>query len=254
MSNTGNATYRTGQFVWRELMTTDTAKAKGFYGELFGWAFKDVDMGPMTYTLVHVGEKQIAGMMKSPPGGPPHPFWSSYVSVTDVDATVKAWEASGGKLLMPAQDIPNVGRFAYVMDPQGGVLAVFRGATGDGEASMPPKLGEFCWESLMTSDVAKAKDFYMKVIGWTLGEGPDPSMVVMKSAGGPVADVMGCPPGVPTMWGTYVHVEKVEASRDRAAKLGGNVLMPLLEIPKIGRIATVADPTGAVISLFQSQM
>jgi predicted enzyme related to lactoylglutathione lyase len=112
-----------GAFSWCELMTTDPQKATTFYRELLGWTVETMDMG-MPYHVVKVGEAAIGGIMGMPPGAVPGtpPAWMCYVTVAVVDALVKRVEALGGKVHMPPTDIPTVGRFAVIQDPQGAVL------------------------------------------------------------------------------------------------------------------------------------
>jgi len=114
-----------GAFSWCELMTTDANAAKDFYTKLFGWTTEEMSVTPgMTYTVVKVGGKGIGGIMSMPsqaPGMPPH--WACYVTVTDVDAVAKNAQQLGGKILMEPQDIPTVGRFCVIQDPQGAVIS-----------------------------------------------------------------------------------------------------------------------------------
>jgi uncharacterized protein len=114
-----------GAFSWCELMTSDPEAAKRFYGTLFGWTLEDMDMGRGTYTVVKAGGAGIGGIMKPrperAPDAPPH--WGTYVTVEDVDATVRKAEALGAKTLVPPTDIPKVGRFCMLQDPQGAVIA-----------------------------------------------------------------------------------------------------------------------------------
>lgn len=245
-------TYREGQFVWRELMTRDMAKARAFYGELLGWTSSEMTVpgGTEPYVLFKKGDVMVAGGMATPAGNPAPPAWMSYVSVKDVDAAVKTAGEGGGKVLLPANDIPTVGRIAVVMDPTGGVVGLMRGEQGDGPAPGMPGPGTFCWETLNTTDIDRAKAFYTKVVGWTGAAGTN-GMLVFSAGQAMVADVEPAPPGLPSHWLLHVVVEKLEASRDRAEKLGAKVLMPVVDIPTIGRISVIADPTGAAISLFE---
>jgi predicted enzyme related to lactoylglutathione lyase len=251
-----DAKYTPGRVVWRELATRDVEAAKGFYGELVGWTFKAVDMGPSgTYTMIQAGERQIGGMMTMPKDAPFPPHWMSYVSVKDVDAAAKTWESGGGKVGFGPQDIPNVGRFATLMDPWGAAITAFKSGMGDPEVGMP-KPGEFCWETLSTPDEAKAVALYTKTFGWTTQQGPAGTGTVFAVGDrmeDTVADVQKAE-GMPPSWMTYVVVENADTARDRAAKLGAKVVVPLIEIPKIGRISFIADPTGGHIGLFQPQM
>jgi hypothetical protein len=120
--------YKThGAFSWSELMTGDPAAAAAFYGPLFGWRIETVDMGGGPYHLLKVGETAIGGIMKTPAeAGPMPPAWGSYVTVDQVDATVARVTALGGKVVVPAMDIPGVGRMAVIADPQGATLNVMQ--------------------------------------------------------------------------------------------------------------------------------
>ena len=116
---------RHGAFSWNELMTSDVSGAKSFYREMFGWNMHDDPMPKGTYTTLKVGDNMIGGIMNIPTkakGVPP--TWGSYVTVDDVDAQVKRAESLGGKVMVPPQDIPDVGRFAVISDPQGAMLNI----------------------------------------------------------------------------------------------------------------------------------
>jgi predicted enzyme related to lactoylglutathione lyase len=114
-----------GAFSWNELMTTDVNAAKAFYGELLGWSTADMETDGMSYTMLKAGEREVGGMMGMPPeaAGQP-PVWGAYVTVDDVDARAEQAEQLGGKLLMGPRDIPDVGRFCVISDPQGAVLSL----------------------------------------------------------------------------------------------------------------------------------
>jgi predicted enzyme related to lactoylglutathione lyase len=111
---------RHGAFSWFELMTTDVEGAKSFYSKLLGWTMEDMPMEEFTYTVVKVGDDQVAGIMSMPPGTEEMPpAWGNYITVDDVDAIAKQAVELGGKVLVEPRDIPEVGRFAVVQDPQG---------------------------------------------------------------------------------------------------------------------------------------
>ena len=112
-----------GAFSWCELMTSDVAAAKDFYGKLFGWQMQDMPMEQMTYTVLNAGGAPVGGIMATPKrAGPMPPHWGIYVTVADVDATARQAVELGGSLLMPPRDIPGVGRFCLFQDPQGALL------------------------------------------------------------------------------------------------------------------------------------
>jgi predicted enzyme related to lactoylglutathione lyase len=106
---------------WNELMTSDVEAAQKFYGALFDWNLK-ITPG---YTEVHVGEKPAGGLMQIAPemqGMPPH--WQPYFMVDDSDATLRKAQSLGTKEHFGPMDIPEVGRFAVLHDPQGAAFAV----------------------------------------------------------------------------------------------------------------------------------
>lgn len=120
-----------GAFSWSELMTPDPEAAARFYGSLFGWTVKTMDMGTGPYHVASVGDDQVAGLMKPPPEqATMPPMWGVYITVSDADETVARCAALGGTVLVPATDVPTVGRMAVLQDPQGAVFSVMAYAMG----------------------------------------------------------------------------------------------------------------------------
>jgi len=246
-----------GTFVWRELMTPDTAKSVRFYGELCGWNITPIDMGPgqEPYQLVHreKGSRDIGGIMKTGPGMPA--AWCSYVGVEDVDATSASANSAGGKVLKEPSDIPNVGRFSVLADPDGAVFVAFKGSMPrpvDGSAGDRPKLGDFCWEQLSAGSIEKANAFYTKVLGWRAEQGGDGLGPVFHMGERMIASAMPTQPGVPPNWMTFVVVDDLSGANARVTRLGGSVLMPRIEVPGMGAFSVIKDDVGAVIGLFVS--
>lgn len=114
-----------GAISWFELMTSDVSGAKNFYSEIFGWQYEAYDGDPAAeYNVVKINGKEAGGMMKIPPQcGDQPPCWGTYVTVDDIDATVKKVETLGGKIIVPPTEIPNIGRFSVFADPQGAVIS-----------------------------------------------------------------------------------------------------------------------------------
>ncbi|WP_224363186.1 VOC family protein [Hyalangium versicolor] len=250
MSKSG---YTHGRFVWRELMTRDAAKARAFYGGLLGWTFEDVphaDGG--SYTLIKLGGKEIGGLMQLRPEQGDQSFWLSYVSVPDVDAVVRMALEIGGSVAHSPTDIPHVGRFAAVQDFAGAVVVAYRDLQGDPPLEAP-KPGEFCWETLGTPDLARAKAFYGRLFGWTTIKGLGGTEVGFStddSARGQVADIQVNKEFTPA-WLPHVMVQKLTPACDRATELGGQIPVPLIAAPGLGRISLIEDPTGAHLALFE---
>jgi len=112
-----------GAFSWNELMTTDVSAAKDFYGKLFGWELEDMTSCDIGYTMAKKDGKEVAGIMGMTPettGMPP--MWGAYVTVDNVENSAKQVKDLGGNVMLPPQDIPDVGRFCVISDPQGATL------------------------------------------------------------------------------------------------------------------------------------
>lgn len=248
--------YRYGHFVWHELMTPDAAGAEKFYGAVLGWKFRHTPIsGNRIYRLIDASGREQAGILEMPAseGIPAH--WCGYVSVPDVDAAAKAAKESGGRVPCDAMDLPNIGRVAYVMDPEGAPFAVYHDNRGDQPTRGTPALGDFCWDSLMVRDGERALGFYGSVAGWTRGKfGDAPGLFFATGSGETIADTDAPQDGVPSHWTTHVVVAKLSEARAKAESLGAKILAPEINVPGVGLMAIISDPWGAVISLFEPQM
>ena len=243
-----------GRFVWYDLMTTDPKKAEPFYTRVAGWGTQPFE--GMPYTMWTRDGAPIGGVGQvEPPGMPPH--WLAYIAVPNVDAAVTQAEGLGGRTAVPGTDIPNVGRFAVLADPQGAVFAVFTPA-GAGQAPGPerdPKLGEFSWHELTTTDYKKAFAFYQAMFGWEkTGEhdmGPM-GMYFMFGRNGRELGGMFNTTGdlkMPPNWTLYINVDSADAAAERVKAHGGQVLNGPMEVPGGDRIAQCTDPQGAVFAV-----
>lgn len=248
----------TGRFVWHQLNTTDRVAAKQFYGDLLGWQYRDNDMGgEMIYTEVGVDGEYFGGVMDlmAPEGTPPH--WAAYITTDDVDASAKQLTALGGQVFHGPEDMPDIGRFAVVADPQGAMFNLFKPATsGDVPAPKRPTPGEVAWEELLTSDPAAALDFYHQIFGWTadpmpMGEGNEPYNI-LKLGDITIGGLMRRPEMMPvSAWGVYFEVDDIDAAYARVTELGGMAATEIMTVPGTGRLAALADPQGAMFSIIQ---
>ncbi|MCB9558607.1 MAG: VOC family protein [Deltaproteobacteria bacterium] len=251
--------YTHGKFVWFELVTREVEKAKAYYSELFGWKAKTEQMGPMTYTMLSVGERGIGGIV-SPPDAQIPSHWNNYITVPDVTAYAKKAEAAGGKVLMPEQTIPEGGTFCLLADPAGATFSIWRSAKPNTEPERDPELGDLCWFELMTTDIEKAKSFYGELFNWKFEKGPMGEMEYWIAKRG---DKMTCgittlpeqakQAGAPPHWLSYVAVENLEQTNARADKQGGTSLFGPMEIPNIGKFSIYQGPEGGVLAHFQGQ-
>lgn len=244
-------TYRHGQFVWRELNSTDVDASRTFYSEVFGWKFEPMGAGPDggTYWFAKLGDAGVAGLSKHPKGGPA--YWGTAVSVDNVDEVAKRVKDAGGTIIVEPQDAGGMGRFTYFFDKQGGVTSAWKGTPGDGEVNQPPKVGEFCWEQLNTNDADGSFAFYEKVFGWTHAPYPnEPGLAVFSAGSVQVASVLENK-GIPTHWLSYIVVDTIASAYERVKKQGGKVMVDHIEVKGIGAIGVIADNVGAVVGVFE---
>ena len=112
-----------GAFSWSELTTTDPDAAASFYGELLGWRFETVETGGGRYRMVKLGERAVAGILGMAEGAPAMPAaWAGYVTVDNLEGCIARVEALGGEVVVAATEVPGIGRYARIADPQGATL------------------------------------------------------------------------------------------------------------------------------------
>lgn len=245
-----------GHFVWYEHRTKDPRRAQGFYGEVVGW--KTQPFGDDGKYVMWVGSQgPLGGVMELPEaaakmGAPPH--WMAHVQVANVDATVEKVKSLGGKIYNGPEEVPTVGRFAIVADPQGAAISVFT-PEKPMERHDLVQPGEFAWNELVTSDLDAGWSFYEKVFGWKKVEDMDMGpMGIYRTFGlgeEMVGGMMKAPDGMPmpTAWLYYVGVDDLDAAIARATKQGAKVISGPMDIPGGGRIAQLFDDQGAAFAL-----
>ena len=119
------------------------------------------------------------------------------------------------------------------------------------------KHGTFCWNELMTRDAKAATKFYTELVGWKAVESGMPGVdyTLLKAgdteAGGLMQMPADVPNEVPSHWMTYIQVDDVDALVSKVTELGGQVIHGPQDIPNVGRIVIIQDPTGAAVSLFK---
>ncbi|MCA1687068.1 MAG: VOC family protein [Actinobacteria bacterium] len=253
--------YEPGTFCWVDLVTTDPAGAKAFYGELFGWEAEDVPAGEAgTYTMLRLGGDEVGGLYemdaeRREQGIPPH--WFSYVSVEDADVTASRARELGGMVYGEAFDVGGDGRMAVIGDPTGAMLGAWQPRAHIG-ARRVNDLGCFTWNELQARDPETAADFYAGLFGWeTEPQEQDGQLayVTIRNAdsqnGGmmPMTEQHG---DVPNYWLTYFTVPSCDDAVARVRELGGEVLAGPMNVGA-GRISVVSDPQGAAFALFEGE-
>lgn len=248
-----------GRFVWYEHFTKDPRAAIDFYRDVIGWQTQPFGEGS-EYIMWAASQGPLGGVMDLPEqaakmGAPPH--WMGHVQVKSVDATVALARRLGGQVHHGPEDIPKVGRFAVIADPQGAFLSVFQPGGDDMAPHDASKPGEFCWSELVTSDSAAAFAFYAQLFGWKVIEEMDMGEMGKYRVFGlgelRVGGMMTAPKGskMPPMWGYYTQVPSIEAAIARATKHGAKLMNGPMEVPGGARIAQLLDPQGAAFALHQ---
>jgi predicted enzyme related to lactoylglutathione lyase len=246
-------------FAWYELMTTDVPAAARFYGAVVGWRAEDSGMTGLDYILFHSGDSMVAGLMAQPEdskaaGNPPG--WLGYVGVGDVDAKTADAKRLGGAVHVEPRDIPGVGRFSVVADPQGAVFALF---SGSGEEPPRPDMmttGQVGWNELYASDWQAVLPFYEALFGWTKGTSVDMGgmgtyqLVIADGGTEAFGGMFDKPKEVPaTFWLYYFAVDAIDPAAERVTANGGRILFGPMEVPGGAFIVQCQDPQGAMFAL-----
>jgi uncharacterized protein len=244
-----------GCFAWYELLTTDVAGAKAFYGEAVGWGARDASTPDLGYTLFCAGEAPVSGLMGLPEeaikmGAAPR--WVGYVAVDELDETADRIKRLGGAVYVPPTD-SNVGRIAVVADPQTATLALVKGLKPPAQPAEFDKPGRVGWHELAAADWTKAFGFYNELFGWqqTGDETARPDSYRLFSAGGQIIGGMVTKhPKVPIpFWLYYFNVDDIDVSAERVRSAGGLIFQGPTEVPGGNWIARCVDPQGAMFAL-----
>lgn len=249
-----------GSFCWAELGTTNQDAAKEFYRAIFGWAPNDNPMGPgEVYTIFKLdGRDAAAGYTlradQREQGVPPN--WMLYIAVDNIEASAAKVPQLGGKVIVAPFDVMDAGRMAVIADPTGAYFCLWQPARSTG-IQIAQVHGTLCWADLSTPDQKRASDFYSGLFGWQISADPkDTSGYLHIKNGehfiGGVPPAKFRQPGVPPHWMAYFQVDDVDATANKAKEMGANLFMPPTTMEGVGRMSVMADPQGAVFSIFKS--
>ncbi|WP_232475980.1 VOC family protein [Flavisphingomonas formosensis] len=238
-------------FCWYELVTTDHDAASAFYEKVAGWAITDSGMADRRYSILSAGANPLGGIMSM---DVPRPFWLGYVAVDDVDAYVGKVREAGGSVHRAAEDIPGVGRFAVVADPQGAAFVLFKGSSSD----MPPlpaqyTPGSITWHELHTSDREGAFSFYAGLFGWTKDQGLDMGDMgiyqLIAVDGNTIGAIFADNQAPRPHWLYYIGTDDIDAALKRAEDAGATISMGPHEVPGGAWIFVGSDPQGGVFAM-----
>ncbi|MEV0557133.1 VOC family protein [Streptomyces sp. NPDC050597] len=252
----------TGAPNWIDLGTSDIDGATSFYNSLFGWDFRSAGPEAGGYGFFQLAGKTAAGgMQTSPEQGPPS--WNVFFQTPDADATAKAVEQSGGRVLMAPDDVMKEGRLAVFSDKAGVSFGVWQPGQLRG-IDIAGDPGSLCWVELYTPDIAAAAAFYNSVLGLETSAAPFPGgtyTCVNPAEGGEDSMFGGVVPladdpierETGAYWLPYFEVADTDAVVAKAEELGGTVRMPATSVEGVGRVAKLADPYGARFAVIKSE-
>ena len=245
-----------GTPIWYELLTIDADAAQAFYADVVGWSIAPSGMtvGGDYRILTAPDGGAVGGLMALPDGAPMKPGWLGYIGVDDVDAAAAKVGELGGSVLMGPQDIPGVGRFALVSDPQGLPFYVMRGDSPEGSQAFSFTAPGHCsWHELATADADAALGFYGALFGWTNPEsmpmGPMGDYRFLYVGSERFGGAMNAGTGMPTRWSYYFRVPSIGAAKERAIAAGGRIVMGPQEVPGGDYVILGIDPQGAGFAL-----
>jgi predicted enzyme related to lactoylglutathione lyase len=246
-------TVATGAPSWVDLTTSDVEAARRFYPALFGWTADEPDEQFGGYFMFHHQGRPIAGGMSSQGDGRPD-TWAVYLKTDDIEKTLETAVAEGGQVVLPAMPVGDAGTMAFLIDSTGAGIGAwqpkdFLGFVDYAEPNTPS------WWELHTREHAKALAFYRSVFGWEtelMADTDEFRYAVQKVGDLQSAGVMDAsaflPTGAEPYWTVYFAVEDADAAAAKAVELGGRIVDPPQDTP-YGRLATMADPTGAAFRL-----
>ena len=247
-----------GDFIWYELMSRNADAAQVFYSGLLGWQFADSGMPGLDYRIGSMGDVPVIGLMNLTDEmleNGAYPQWTGYISVNDVEDSVKRACKSGGGLLMEAQDVEGVGRFAFVTDPQGVpfYLMTASGDTSHSYAKYQPADGHCAWNELLSTDPDASKQFYCELFGWQKADEMDMGDMgmyeMLRQDDYLIGAIMKKPSEVPTpLWNYYFRVADIDTATTYASANGAHVLHGPTEIPGGEFITQGLDPQGALFA------
>jgi predicted enzyme related to lactoylglutathione lyase len=245
-----------GRFVWYELLSTDTAAAATFYGDVLGWSARDTSTAAFAYTILAAGGAAVCGLMDLPVEGRrmgARPRWIGYVAVDDADAAAERVKHRGGAVYVPPTD-SNIGRISIVADPQTATLAVVQGLKLD--EARPRTLDEVgCvgWHELFAADSRMALAFYAEMFGWEevpSEPGPVASYRMFSAGGDTIGGMFNKLPRVPMpFWVYYFNVADLDRAMASVKAGGGQVVHGPTDLPGGASIARCVDPQGAMFAL-----
>lgn len=253
-----------GEPMWYELMTRDLSAVRPFYMNVVGWKiglspealdgvgdyeFIMRDDGGLTGGMIQLTQEMQAGGAR--------PLWAIYFTVDDVDAAVARAVELGGRVLMEAHDLGDIGRLAFVADPQGIPFYLMRGNSPERSQvydTSSAAYGQCGWNELITPDLDAALSFYGNLLGTSVTE----RMTMPGDAGDycfldlgdlRIGAAMTASHEWPAGWKFYFRVPDIDAAKAAVGANGGKSLMGPHDVPGDETILVASDPDGVTFGL-----
>jgi uncharacterized protein len=238
------------------LLVHNLPATQEFYGGLFDWQFHPGSQHFGPCVKASLGGRFVAGIGECHENRHLPVAWTTYLSVEDADATAELIRDCGGTVAVGPLDADDEsGRMAIAADPCGAVFGIWQpiGHTEEGVVGEP---GILAWNELVTLETSAVSKFYSAVFGFEEEAvvSADFDYLTLHLDGQPVAGIHGVGEALPqdlgAHWMTYFAVADADAAAKRVTQLGGRVLRPPRD-SAYGRLATVADPEGALFTVIQ---
>ncbi|MBV9163476.1 MAG: VOC family protein [Pseudonocardiales bacterium] len=247
-----------GSVWWIDVSSTDPARSRDFYAELFGWSYQ-IDPGPGRghYTTALLNGRPVAGLAGVPALARRPVAWTLYLASANIEYTGEVVTQWGGRVLAGPVDVPGRGRMLIGMDPTGAVIGFCQPRSPGTLHTTGP--GSLSWAELNTWDGPRADKFFATVFGYRqqqIGDGIEVDYTIWSRGG----RTMLCrlqmnqdwaAPDIGAHWLLYFAVDPrtgTDAAVDQVLALGGRVDFDPYD-SELGRIARVADPFGAAFAL-----
>jgi uncharacterized protein len=243
-----------GAPCWIDLATSDVDKAKDFYGTVFGWTFESAGPKYGGYINASKDGQPVAGLMYNDPKWNSPDGWTTYLHTADINATIAEATKAGATTCVAPMEVKDKGHMAMLTDPTGAFVGLWQ-PIGHQGFNVINEAGAPVYHQLTTRDYGKALDFYREVFGWQTETVSDTDEFRYSTAvfdGQALLGVMDgtqdlCV-GAPSNWFFFLGSEDVDKTVQLVKDNGGTVIRDAEDTP-YGRLAAVADPTGAGFNL-----
>lgn len=241
--------YETNRFCWHGAITSDLDRAEGFYAETLGWQVQIAEMGDGEVRMFAAAGVPLAHLARpSAEGIGSH--WESYLRVDDVDASTAAAVQHGGQVLVAPTDIAP-GRLSVVTSPGGAPLSLFHEADPTAEHH-PGGDGSVRWVELHSKQIEADLAWLSATFGFGANkvDVPRGAYFVLEHGGVPRGGALASRSEEdPPMWLPWIQVSSADEALERAQQHGGRGVTPPMDVPGVGRVAIMADPTGGVLGV-----